>query len=100
MTKRDAIALMKKDAGITSRQAEKAFVQLLWGMKESMKNGEKVTFSGLGSFSVKEFQARIGRNPKTGEKISVPPKKLPFFKVGKELKERIDNVEGAPPGAE
>ena len=79
MTKRDAISLMKKDIGITAQQAEKAFSQLVFGMKESMKNGKKVTFSGLGSFTVKEFQARKGRNPKTGAIITIPLKKKVKF---------------------
>lgn len=97
MTKRDAIALMKKDAGITSRQAEKAFVQLLWGMKESMKNGEKVTFSGLGSFSVKEFQARIGRNPKTGAIITIPLKKKIKFTPSQSFIEELLNTNNSKP---
>jgi len=58
-------------------------------MSEAMINGERIEIRGLGSFVVKEYGAYTGRNPKTGEPIKVNPKKLPFFKVGKELKERI-----------
>jgi integration host factor subunit beta len=58
-----------------------------------MVQGGRIEIRGFGSFVVKEYQAYQGRNPKTGDKISVPPKKLPFFKVGKELKERIDCVD-------
>ena len=94
MTKRDAIALMKKDAGITAPQAEKAFLQLVYGMKESMKNGEKVTFSGLGSFSVKEFQARKGRNPKTGAIITIPLKKKVKFTPSQRFIEELVNNSG------
>ena len=64
-------------------------------MRDTMVNGGRIEIRGFGSFVVKEYQSYQGRNPKTGEKISVPPKKLPFFKVGKELKERIDKVEEA-----
>ncbi|MCL4148569.1 UNVERIFIED_CONTAM: hypothetical protein GTU68_011954 [Idotea baltica] len=59
-------------------------------MKDAMVNGGRVEIRGFGSFVVKKYDSYEGRNPKTGEKIPVPPKKLPFFKVGKELKERID----------
>jgi integration host factor subunit beta len=58
-------------------------------MSEAMIAGERIEIRGLGSFVVKEYGAYTGRNPKTGEPIEVKPKKLPFFKVGKELKERI-----------
>jgi integration host factor subunit beta len=59
-----------------------------------MISGGRIEIRGFGSFTVKEYEAYQGRNPKTGDKIAVPPKKLPFFKVGKELKERIDRDEG------
>ena len=61
-------------------------------MRDAMVAGGRIEIRGFGSFVVKQYEAYQGRNPKTGEKISVPPKKLPFFKVGKELKERIDNI--------
>ena len=61
------------------------------GFSNALKNGGKIEIRGFGSFSVREYALHIGRNPKTGEKVEVKPKKLPFFKVGKELKERVNN---------
>jgi integration host factor subunit beta len=55
-----------------------------------MARGERVEIRGLCSFFVKEYKSYTGRNPKTGEKVTIRPKKLPFFKSGKELKERVD----------
>ncbi len=59
-------------------------------MSDSLANGDNIEIRGFGSFMVKTYDSYCGRNPKTGEKIEVPPKKLPFFKVGKELKERVN----------
>ena len=59
-------------------------------MADALANGELVEIRGLFSFFVKEYGAYTGRNPKTGEKVIIKPKKLPFFKVGNELKERAD----------
>ncbi len=59
-------------------------------MTEALAKGERVEIRGFGSFSVRKYDSYIGRNPKTGEKIRVKPKKLPFFKVGKELREAVD----------
>jgi integration host factor subunit beta len=58
-------------------------------MTEAMVKNERIEIRGLGSFVIKEYDTYVGRNPKTGEPISVRPKKLPFFKVGKELKEMV-----------
>ena len=59
-------------------------------MADAMARGERVEIRGLCSFFVKEYKSYTGRNPKTGEKVKIAPKKLPFFKAGKELKERVD----------
>jgi len=58
-------------------------------MTEALVKGEGIEIRGFGSFSIREYKSYVGRNPKTGEKIKVKPKKLPFFKVGKDLKERV-----------
>lgn len=81
-------------------QAEEVVNLIYKKMRETMVSGGRIEIRGFGSFVVKEYEAYQGRNPKTGEKISVPPKKLPFFKVGKELKERIDSIEGDQPQAQ
>ena len=60
------------------------------GMTDTLAKGDRVEIRGLCSFFVKEYGSYIGRNPKTGERVKIKPKKLPFFKPGKELKERVD----------
>ncbi len=91
MNKSELIERLALKAGINVIQSEEVVNLIYKRMKEAMVNAGRIEIRGFGSFVVKEYQAYQGRNPKTGEKISVPPKKLPFFKVGKELKERIDN---------
>ena len=59
-------------------------------MSEALAKGDRVEIRGLCSFYVKEYKSYQGRNPKTGESVEIAPKKLPFFKCGKELKERVD----------
>ena len=74
-----------------SRNEAATVVDLFFGkMSEALANGERVEIRGLGSFHVKEYKPYQGRNPKTGETVTVASKKLPFFKIGKELKERVD----------
>jgi len=63
-------------------------------MTESLQAGDKVEIRGFGSFKVKERKPRQGRNPKTGDTIDIPFKKVPFFKAGKELRERVDSDQG------
>lgn len=102
MNKSELIEKMAEKCGINVLQAEEIVNLIYKKMKDTMVSGGRIEIRGFGSFVVKEYQAYQGRNPKTGEKISVPPKKLPFFKVGKELKERIDNIpdpQGATPAA-
>jgi len=60
------------------------------GFTEELKKGGRIEIRGFGSFVVREYKGYTGRNPKTGKNIDIPPKRLPFFKVGKELKERVD----------
>ena len=86
MNKKETISRMSKDAGITYLQSAKAFSSLLEGIKGALQAGEKVTFSGFGSFDVKERKARKGRNPKTGEQVAIPPKKRVKFTPSKSLK--------------
>jgi integration host factor subunit beta len=63
-------------------------------MRKSLEKGEGIEIRGFGSFVVRKYGAYKGRNPRTGKIVDVPPKKLPFFKVGKELKEKVNNMEG------
>jgi len=94
VNKSELIEKLAERTGLNVMQAEEIINLIYRKMRDTMVNGGRIEIRGFGSFVVKEYQAYQGRNPKTGQKISVPPKKLPFFKVGKELKERIDNAEG------
>ncbi|RIL10273.1 MAG: integration host factor subunit beta [Proteobacteria bacterium] len=93
MNKSELIEKLAERSQLNVMQAEEVVNLIYRKMKETMVNGGRIEIRGFGSFVVKEYQSYQGRNPKTGEKISVPPKKLPFFKVGKELKERVDSEE-------
>jgi integration host factor subunit beta len=95
VNKSELIERLAEKSGINIMQAEEVVNLIYRKMRDTMVSGGRIEIRGFGSFVVKEYQAYQGRNPKTGEKIAVPSKKLPFFKVGKELKERIDNVEAA-----
>ena len=96
MNKSELIERLALRSGLNVVQSEEIVNLIYKKMRDTMIGGGRIEIRGFGSFVVKEYQAYQGRNPKTGEKISVPPKKLPFFKVGKELKERIDNMAGRP----
>jgi len=93
MNKLDLITTLKNETGLTKSEA-KAVVNLFFNeMASALAKGERVEIRGLCSFYVKQHKAYTGRNPKTGEPREVKPKKLPFFKVGKELRERVDSIE-------
>lgn len=89
MTKNDLVAKIAKDSGITKAQAAKAVNAMISAIEKSLKSGQKVTFVGFGTFKVAERKARNGRNPKTGEIIKIPKKKVPKFVPGKRLRELI-----------
>lgn len=92
MNKSELIERLAERTGINVMQAEDVVNLIYRKMRDTMIGGGRIEIRGFGSFVVKEYQPYRGRNPKTGEPIDVPGKKLPFFKVGKELKERIDNI--------
>ena len=80
-----------KDATDLSRPKAAVVVDIFFNeMAAALAKGERVEIRGLCSFFVKEYRSYSGRNPKTGERVKIKPKKLPFFKPGKELKERVD----------
>ena len=80
-----------KDATDLSRTEATAVVDIFFNeMANELAKGGRVEIRGLCSFFVKKYRSYTGRNPKTGEKVKIKPKKLPFFKAGKELKERVD----------
>ena len=87
------IALIQalKDFNHLSKSEAETVINLFFDkMADALAQGERVEFRDLCSFFVKKYRSYTGRNPKTGEKVKIAPKKLPFFKVGKELKERVD----------
>lgn len=91
MTKSDLIETLRKETDLTKVQAIQV-VELFFGeMSNALAAGDRVEIRGLCSFQVRSYKGYTGRNPKTGEAREVPAKKLPFFKCGKELKERVDN---------
>ena len=90
MNRSDLINAVKEKSGITRKEAEKVVDTFFDAITETLAKGERVEIRGFGSFTVKTYKPYIGRNPKTGAQIQVPEKKLPFFKVGKELKEMVD----------
>jgi len=100
MTKRDLIDEIVRMYPTYSRRDAEVIVNAVFdSMTEALCSGERIEIRGFGSFVVKDRRAREGRNPKTGEIVAVSAKKVPFFKVGKELKQRVDrNQHGALPG--
>ena len=91
MTKRDLIEeVVKRYPNLSRRDAETMVNALFESMTDALLRDERIEIRGFGSFVVKHRQAREGRNPKTGALVSVAAKRLPFFKVGKELKLRVD----------
>ncbi len=90
MNKSELIEAIAQEMNMPIRQASAILSTILETMMESLERGESIEIRGFGSFVVKTYQPYTGRNPKTGQQIKVRPKKLPFFKVGKELKERVD----------
>ena len=89
MNKSELIEALAAKRGISLKKAEEIVNTIFDAMANALQTGERIEIRGLGSFVVNDYKAYTGRNPKTGESIKVKPKKLPFFKVGKELKERI-----------
>ncbi len=90
MNKLELISALKTEAEISKAEAAKVIQLFFDSMADAMVKGERVEIRGLCSFYVKNYQSYMGRNPKTGDKVTIKEKKLPFFKAGKELKERVD----------
>ena len=90
MNKLELIAMLKNECGLSKKEATTVIDLFFESMAEALARGDRVEIRGLCSFYVKKYDSYKGRNPKTGVSVQVPPKKLPFFKCGKELKERVD----------
>lgn len=91
MTKADLVDEVARTVQITKKQAESIVNIVFESIVQSLRAGEKIELRGFGSFRLRSRKARIGRNPKTGERVEVPSKKIPYFKPGKELKELINH---------
>ncbi|MEZ4528284.1 MAG: HU family DNA-binding protein [Desulfobacterales bacterium] len=90
MNKLELISTLKSESNISKTEAAKVVEIFFDSMADALAADERVEIRGLCSFFVKKYKSYTGRNPKTGEKVTIHPKRLPFFKCGKELKERVD----------
>ena len=96
MTKADLVEEVVRGSGLSKKHAEIIVNTVFASIVEALETDEKIELRGFGSFRVRRRRSRQGRNPKTGDQVSVPEKRIPYFKPGKELKELInDNVHGA-----
>ena len=96
MTKAELVEDVAEAAELTKKDAERLVEIVFESIIETLNQGEKIELRGFGSFRVRERGARRGRNPKTGDPVSIPAKRVPYFKPGKELKELIN---GSPSSA-
>jgi integration host factor subunit beta len=90
MTKSDLIEVVANKLHLPKGKAELIVNCIFDSMEDSLKKGERIEIRGFGSFEIRHYKAYEGRNPRTGDPVGVQPKRLPFFKVGKELKERVN----------
>lgn len=94
MTKSDLIArLAERFPQLVAKDADYAVKMILDALSEALVKGDRIEIRGFGSFSLNYRPPRVGRNPKSGDKVSVPEKWVPHFKAGKELRERVDKAE-------
>jgi integration host factor subunit beta len=98
MTKADLIEEVSRLAELTRKDSEVIVETIFDGIVHALRTGDKIEIRGFGSFRTRQRKPRVGRNPKTGDRVEVPPKKIPFFKPSKELKDMV-NRDGAKPQA-
>jgi integration host factor subunit beta len=97
MTKSELIeALAKKQTQLTHKDIDSAVKSILDHMSEALSEGERIEIRGFGSFCLHYRPPRVGRNPKTGESVSLPSKHVPHFKPGKEMRDRVNALAGFP----
>ena len=92
MTKAELVDEVARVVQLTKKQAETIVNIVFDSIVDSLRSGQKIELRGFGSFRLRSRKSRTGRNPKTGEKVDVPSKKIPYFKPGKELKELINRA--------
>lgn len=91
MNKSELVEALANEKDLTYKRSEEIVNIIFDSMAEELASGGRIEIRGFGSFVVKDYKAYMGRNPKTGEVIKVRPKRLPFFKVGKELRDRVND---------
>jgi len=99
MTKAELVEDVARAAELTKKDAERLVEIVFESIIDTLNQGEKIELRGFGSFRVRERGARRGRNPKTGDPVDIPAKRVPYFKPGKELKELINEDENGAGGA-
>jgi integration host factor subunit beta len=99
VTKSELIEVVAQEANLTKGRAELVINTIFEAMVDALRRDEGIEIRGFGSFTVRQYKPYEGRNPRTGDTVHVAPKRLPFFKVGKDLRKRIngERPEGAPP---
>jgi integration host factor subunit beta len=90
MTKHEFMEALFERGNLSLKEAEIVVNTMFKMMTETLRNGDRIELRGFGSFKIKDYESYMGRNPKTGERIQVKAKKMPFFKVGRELRSRVD----------
>ncbi|MBL4687747.1 MAG: integration host factor subunit beta [Nannocystaceae bacterium] len=90
MTKSELIEVVSAEAKLTKGRAELVINEIFQSMVDALQRSEGIEIRGFGSFTVRQYKAYEGRNPRTGDPVHVPPKRLPFFKVGKDLRQRVN----------
>ena len=91
MTKAELVEEVSEKTGLPKKQAEIVVNTVFESIVETLTTGEKIELRGFGSFRIRQRDSRMGRNPKTGEKVDVPAKRIPYFKPGKELRELLNS---------
>lgn len=91
MTKAHLVEEVARSTELTKKDAEVIVSTVLESIVDSLKEGDKIELRGFGSFRIRERGSRIGRNPKTGARVDVPSRKIPYFKPGKELRKRLNS---------
>jgi len=100
MTKSELAEHVSTKINLTKKETEHIVSMIFESIIGALSHGDKVELRGFGSFRIRHRALREGRNPKTGEKVKVPPKKVPFFRAGKELKEMVNNKAGSQKSGE
>ena len=91
MTKAELVEQIAEKINLTKKDTERIVNIVFGSIMNSLSNGDKVELRGFGSFRVRSRNSRDGRNPRTGEAVAIPPKNVPFFKAGKELRQMVDH---------